>query len=80
MSKTTAGDVANGNVTTAILKAEQVTHDAIAAWELVERCELTIAELPEISEPERAIANRGVGFAKKNVIVLRALLGKRGLP
>lgn len=69
-------EIANENVTSAILAAEARTREAIEAWEVVTRCEQTIAELPEASELERAIANRGVGFAKKNVIVLRALLGK----
>lgn len=76
MSTKSLLDVANGNVTSAILAAEARTHDAIEAWEIVMRCEETIAEFPEVSESERAIANRGVGFAKKNVVVLRALLGK----
>lgn len=69
-------EIANGNVTEAILKAENLTHEVIEAWEVVQRCEQTIADLPEASELERAIANRGVGLAGKNVVVLRALLGK----
>jgi len=76
MSTKTTLDVANGNVTTAILEAEVATSRAIGAWEVVMRCEETIAKLSETPAPERAIANRGVGLAKKNVIVLRALLGR----
>jgi hypothetical protein len=77
MSTKPRAEVANGNVTTAIFKAEEATREAIAAWELVERCEETIVELSEVSELEKGIASRGVGYARKNVDVLRALIGKR---
>jgi len=66
----------NAKVTTAIMAAEEVTYQAIAAWDAVKQVEELIAAHPDASELEKAIANRGAGMSGKHIDVMSALIGK----
>lgn len=62
----------NGQVTAAILKAEDLTRRALLAWQAVEQAERLLAN-SERSALERHIAARGVITAAMTVRVLKAL-------
>jgi hypothetical protein len=68
-------DVLNSDVTMAILHAEGSVRDAIAAWEAVAKTEQAIADHPDVPDDQRAIADRGVGYARKTIDILYALIG-----
>ncbi len=59
----------------AILHAESSIRAAITAWEAVAKTEQAVADHPNVPDDERAIANRGVGYAKKTIDILYALIG-----
>ncbi len=65
----------NAAVTEAIFVAERSLDAAIAAWKRVESAEAAIADDETIPGAERAIAQRGVGLARKTLAVLEALRG-----
>jgi len=75
MSMQRSSDLLNSDVTMAILHAEGTVRVAIAAWEAVAKTEQALADHPDVPDDERAIANRGVGYAKKTVDVLYTLVG-----
>ena len=75
MSMQRSADLLNSDVTMAILRAEDSIRVAVAAWAAVAKVEQSLADHPDVPDDERAIANRGVGYAKKTIDVLGALIG-----
>lgn len=62
----------NSEVTGAIVHAEQVTIEAIEAWQRVELAELTLAQ--QMEGLERDLAQRGVAYARTKVAILQTIL------
>jgi len=60
-------------VTVAIENAEYALDQAIRAWEAVEEAEVMIADFPGSTSNEKGIAERGVGYARMKVTMLKAL-------
>lgn len=67
---------ANKMVTASLLKAESALRDAIEAYRDVLEAETQLSRIAE-TEPEREIAQRGVGSTVVQLAVLRSLLGDK---
>ena len=62
------------NVTRAIFDAEEGLEQSLQDWEVLEAAEQAIADHPLATPLDKAIANRGVGYARTKITVLRAIL------
>lgn len=67
---------ANKMVTASLLKAESALRDAIEAYRDVLEAETQLSRIAE-TEPEREIAQRGVGSTVVQLAVLRSLSGDK---
>lgn len=69
-------DEANKVVTTSLLAAESAIKDAIEAYRVVLEAETELSRIAE-TEPEREIAQRGIGSTVVTLAILRAVLGDK---
>lgn len=71
-----ANELKATTVSQSIMDAEETLYKAIVAWKKVEEEESIIANDSNTPEDEKALAWRGVGYARITVQVLEGLYGK----